>query len=73
MFSFTFAIYLLADAAYSAILDCSVTTIDVEECILKYHGTSTEQNQSSQQTSDSGSRRKAAETTSGSTISGYLL
>ena len=60
----TFAVYLLADTAYSAILDCSVTTIDVEEGVLKDHSATAEQNQPSQQTSDFGSRRQPSEAAS---------
>jgi hypothetical protein len=47
MMSVTFAVDILADTAYSPVLDRSVTTIDVEQGVLEDKGAAAEQEETS--------------------------
>lgn len=61
----TFSVDLLAHAAYSLVLDCSVATIDVEERILYHEESTTEQKSAGQQGASAGGRTTSREASPG--------
>ena len=56
----TFGVDVLADTAYSPVLDRSVATIDVEQGVLEEHGAATEQEEPGKPGADAPGRAAAA-------------